>query len=301
MSIRSALVIVLVASAAACGGSSEPTTSEPVVTSEGAELSIDSMTEGRVAGRLALTGDQISFESVQSEPGVYELTVKVHGVTLDSTIAFDDHTSSFDGFTAAGDDTALRDADRVAVATLYRAFNDKLPKALPQAGVVLRRALGIWGENPESVRLDRTIFGDEGRGYTMLCSYAKCDGYYTGGCSAWNWYSYAKHDCQHGDTADTNNQQIAQLGDHYSASGYDERYYNGSSWVWGEPDHWSRPKVTGNCFGRSGGGCGGDTQYTVDATNHDGCVRNGHALASAYCDDEFSSASDDELYAPDCY
>lgn len=43
------------------------------------------------------------------------------------------------------------------------------------------------------------------------------------------------------------------------------------------------------------------TQYTLDATNHDGCVRNGHLLASAYCDDQFVSASDDELYAPNCY
>ena len=236
-----------------------------------------------------------------SEPSVYELTVKVHGVTLDSTIAFDDHTSSFDGFTANGADTAMRDADRDLVAKLYRAFNDELPKELPQPGVVLRRALGMWGEHPESVRLDRTTFGDEGRGYTMLCGYAKCDGYYTGGCSAWNYYSYAKHDCQHGGTDDSNNQQIAQLGDHYRASGYDERWWNGSAWVWGEPDHHSHPKVTGNCFGRSGNGCGGDTQYTVQATNHDGCVRNGHALASGYCDDEFTATSDDELFAPDCY
>src|SRR4051812_49130157 len=101
MFTRSALVIVLVASAAACGGSSEPTSSEPVVTSEGAQLSVDSMTADRVAGTLALAGDSISFQSVLAEPGVYELTLKVHGITLDSTIAFDDHTSSFDGFTTA--------------------------------------------------------------------------------------------------------------------------------------------------------------------------------------------------------
>lgn len=300
MITRAALVIVLVASAAACAGSSEPSSQEPIVTTEGAKLSVDSMTTERVAGTFALAGDTVSFASVLAEPGVYELTLKVHGVTLDSTIAFDDHTSSFDGFTATGEDTALRDADRTALASLYRAINEQLPKALPQSGIVLRRALGIWSENPESVRLDRTIFGDEGRGYTMVCSYAKCDGSYTGGCSAWNYYSYAKHDCQHGDSSNSINQQIAQLGDHYSGTG-DERYYNGSSWVWGEPDHWSHPHVTGNCFGRSGNGCGGDTQYTVDATNHDGCVRNGHALASGYCDDEFTSASDDELYAPDCY
>ncbi|MGZ3421570.1 MAG: hypothetical protein ACXVEE_27075 [Polyangiales bacterium] len=300
MSLRIAVAAVLAASAIACVGTSEQSPSESSSTGE-AKLVVESMTADRVAGRLDLGNDAITFESVRPENGVYELTVKVHGMTLDSTIAFDDHTSSFDGFgTGTGDDTMMRDTDREVVAKLYRAINEQLPKELPEAGVVLRRAVGIWGENPSTVRLDRTIFGDEGRSYTMVCSYAKCDGYYTGGCSAWNYYSYAKHDCQHGGSSDSNNQQIAQLGDHYSGSG-DERYYNGSSWVWGEPDHWSHPKVTGNCFGRSGGGCGGDTQYTVDATNHDGCVRNGHALASAYCDDEFTSASDDELYAPNCY
>ena len=110
----------------------------------------------------------------------------------------------------------------------------------------------------------------------------------------WVWLSFANA------PEPTTRQQIAQLGDHTTCGG-DEYYLNGSTWVCGEPDHWSRPKVMGICFGRCGGGCGGDTQYTLDATNHDGCVRNGHALASAYCDDQFVSASDDEMFAGNCY
>ena len=91
-----------------------------------------------------------------------------------------------------------------------------------------------------------------------------------------------------------------QLGNHYSCS-EDTWYWNGSGWSCGEPDHWNYPYEVGNCFGRCGQGCGGDHQYTKDCTDHDGCVRNGHVIASFWCDDEFTSASDDALGADDCY
>lgn len=302
MSFRSSLLAlsIVASSAIACVGAAEsgPEAEKTTTTATGeSKLTIESMTETRVAGRM---GD-ITFESVRPEDGVYELTVKLHGMSLDSTVDFANHTSSFDGFgTTSGDDTAMRDEDREAVAKLYRAFNDELPKELPEAGLVLRRALGLWGENSPTVRLDRLVYGDEGRGYTMLCEYAKCGGNYTGSCASWNWYSHAKHDCSNGGFDATKNQQIAQLGDHYYPSG-DEFYYTSSGWKDGEPDHWVRPYVVGGCWGRCGGGCGGDTQYTLDATNHDGCVRNGHVLASLYCDDQFTAASDDEMFAPNCY
>lgn len=299
MSLRSSLLIaaVLASSAIACVGASDPEPGSTNVAAGESKLTMEVVSEARLAGRMG----NVTFESVRSEEGVYELTVKVNGMTLDGTIDFANHTSSLDGFgSTSGDDTAMRDEDREVVAKLYRAFNDELPKELPEAGVVLRRALGLWGENSPTVRLDRLVYGDEGRGYTMLCSYAKCGDSYTGSCASWNWYANSKHDCYNGGFDTASNQQVAQLGDHYYPSG-DEYYYSSTGWKDGEPDHWTRPYVVGGCWGRCGGGCGGDTQYTLDATNHDGCVRNGHALASLYCDDQFTSASDDEMFAPNCY
>jgi hypothetical protein len=269
------------------------------------------------SGQLALTQEEdgvrgtferdearVLFQAHAVETGVYEVEVRLQGMTLHGLLDPANGISALDGFTTeTGTDTQLLDGDRALLSGLYDALNAQLP-AGAQAGEpsrYLRRAVGLWAQHPSSVELSREVMGEEGRGYTMLCSYARCNGSNTGTCSGnYNWYSYAKHDCNQGGFSYERNQQIAQLGDHYSCSG-DEYYLSGSTWVCGEPDHWYRPKVVGNCFGRCGGGCGGDTQYTLDATNHDGCVRNGHALASLYCDDQFTSASDDELFAPDCY
>ncbi|HYV45644.1 MAG TPA: hypothetical protein VFA20_12330 [Myxococcaceae bacterium] len=252
-----------------------------------------------VEGTYTAGDDRISFQSAAVD-GDIDLQVTLNGLVLDALLRPADGVSSLDGFAEAnGASTQLVDQDRALLSGFYRALNRVSKEELGNPGVSLRRAVGLWAEHPTTVDLKRVVMGDQGRGYTMLCSYAKCGGAWTGSCSSYTWYSYAKHDCNWGGFGVVNNQQIAQLGDHFSCSG-DEWYWN-NGWVCGEPDHWARPYVVGNCFGRCGGGCGGDTQYTVDATNHDGCVRNGHALASLYCDDQFTAASDDELFAPDCY
>ncbi|NNB87295.1 hypothetical protein [Corallococcus exiguus] len=281
-----------------CGGAG---TEAPLASPEG--LSLTSGT-GLTEGTWAHDGQTVSFASREVEPGVYRLEVRMHGMTLTGLMGPASGVSTLDGFADTNvHDTQVVDADRQVLSAFYGALNQGLPQgdaAAPEA-MYLRRAVGLWAQQPTSVALKRTVMGEQGRGYTMLCSYAKCGGKNTGSCGGtYNWYSYAKHDCDKGGFDNARNQQIAQLGDHTSCNG-DEYYMNGSTWVCGEPDHWSRPKVMGNCFGRCGGGCGGDTQYTLDATNHDGCVRNGHVLASAYCDDQFVSAMDDELFAPNCY
>jgi hypothetical protein len=280
-----------------CGGA----TRTEDMAQDGLELKQES---GVVAGRFAQAGAEAHFSSKQVEEGVYRIEVRQNGMTLTGLVDAANGVSALDGFGAeTGQDTQMLDGDREVLTGLYAALNAQLPAgdaAAPEARY-LRRAVSLWSQHPASVELQRTVMGEEGRGYTMLCSYAKCNGAWTGSCGgSYNWYSYAKHDCQHGGFDYTGNQQIAQLGDHTTCSG-DEYYLSGGVWKCGEPDHWSRPKVMGSCFGRCGGGCGGDTQYTLDATNHDGCVRNGHALASAYCDDQFASASDDEMFAGNCY
>jgi hypothetical protein len=282
-----------------CGGGTR--TEDAAQAVDGLELKQES---GGVTGRFAQAGTEAGFSSKQVEEGVYRVEVRQNGMTLTGLVDTVNGVSDLDGFgEETGQDTQMLDGDREVLSGLYAALNAQLPAgdaAAPEARY-LRRAVSLWSQHPTSVELQRTVMGEEGRGYTMLCSYAKCNGAWTGSCGgSYNWYSYAKHDCQHGGFDLAKNQQIAQLGDHSSCSG-DEYYLNGSTWVCGEPDHWSRPKVMGICFGRCGGGCGGDTQYTLDATNHDGCVRNGHALASAYCDDQFMSASDDEMFAGNCY
>ncbi|MET0404021.1 MAG: hypothetical protein ABW123_16535 [Cystobacter sp.] len=285
-----------------CGGQAGDPVSDDGRTRAGG-LSLTSGLDG-ASGQFTHGGREVLFSSRQVEPGVFRLEVRHSGMVLSGLVDPTHGVSSLDGFAEdSGEDTQMLEGDRELLASLYAALNAQLPSgsALTPEWKYLRRAVGLWAEHPDTVELRRAVMGEQGRGYTMLCSYAKCNGKNTGSCgSSFNWYSYAKHDCQHGGLDAAKNQQIAQLGDHGTCDG-DELYMSGGKWVCGEPDHQSRPKVMGNCFGRCGGGCGGDTQYTVDATNHDGCVRNGHALTSAYCNDQFAAASDDELYAPDCY
>jgi hypothetical protein len=302
--MRNFLGVVMAVMLGGCGGQGDAgfASGEQARAADGLELARE---PDGASGRFAQGGLEALFSSRQVEPGVFRLEVRHSGMTLTGLVDSASGVSSLDGFAQdSGQDTQMLDGDRELLTALYAALNAELPagEALTPELKYLRRAVGLWSEHPGSVALQRTVMGEQGRGYTMLCSYAKCNGgKNTGSCgTAYNWYSYVKHDCQHGGFDLANNQQIAQLGDHATCGG-DELYMSGSSWVCGEPDHLSRPKVMGNCFGRCGGGCGGDTQYTLDATNHDGCVRNGHALASAYCDDQFVSASDDELYAPNCY
>jgi len=293
------VAVVMFACGSPSGSPSEPGTEQPPA--EGLSLTVE---QGATRGTFVdAQSGEVRFSSRQVEPGVFRIEVSLNGLALTSLVDAENGVSSMDGFAEAnGQNTQMTDADRETASQLYAALNAELPAsdaATPEAKY-LRRAVSLWAQHPGTVEMQRTVMGEQGRGYTMLCSYAKCNGVWSGSCGgSYNWYSYAKHDCQHGGFDYTRNQQIAQLGNHGTCSG-DEYYMNGS-WVCGEPDHWSRPKVMGNCFGRCGGGCGGDTQYTLDATNHDGCVRNGHALASAYCDDQFTSASDDEMFAPNCY
>jgi hypothetical protein len=286
---------------AACGGNvTQPLDRE----GQQGVLEVQPPEGGAFRGRYVEGEHEIRFQSVERDGAVYEIQVELNGLVLDALVDAASGVSQLDGFAGEnGGDTQMAEADRELLAPLYRALNEQLPAdGLTGAARYLRRAVGLWAQHPSSVSLSRTVMGEEGRGYTMLCSYARCNGSYTGSCSGlYNWYSYARHDCNKGGFSYERNQQIAQLGDHYSCSGDEWYSTDGISWTCGEPDHWYRPKVVGNCFGRCGGGCGGDTQYTLDATNHDGCVRNGHALASLYCDDQFTSASDDELFAPDCY
>ncbi|AKQ70524.1 putative lipoprotein [Myxococcus hansupus] len=255
-------------------------------------------------GTFVHEGEAVRFSSQEVEPGVFRIEVRLRGLTLTGLMEPLQGISTLDGFADAnGADVQVEGMDRTLLIALYRALNAKLPAgddAAPQARY-LRRAVGVWSQFPDSVALQRAVMGEKGRGYTMLCSYARCNGRNTGSCEGiYNWYAYAAHDCDRGGFDWPGNQQLAQLGDHYRCNG-DEYFLAGGVWQCGSPNHWHRPKVVGNCFGRCGPECGGDTQYTRDATSHDSCVRNGHMLVSGWCNDQFVAAIDDELFAPNCY
>jgi hypothetical protein len=255
-----------------------------------------------INGVFLLEGKEVHFKSLYVEDALFEITVDLNGMTLYALIDVAGHVAVLDGFASEnGEDTQVLEADRELLLALYEGLNEVLPKEVPEIAKLLRRSIGIWAEHPQGLDTAETVMGEASRGFTMLCDYANCGGW-EGDCTEWRWYDAARHDDSWYGGDDPKAQQIVQLGDHFRCDG-EELYYvpETGEWACGEPDHWARPSVVGNCFGRVGPGCGDDAQYTRDATDHDGCVRNGHALASMWCNDEFVSAIDDELFAASCY
>ncbi|QQR44247.1 hypothetical protein JKA73_35620 [Myxococcus xanthus] len=298
--MRTKLWWSVVLAACACGGAAK---TGDELRSRQAGLSL-SATPGDTRGTFVHEDETVTFSSREVEPGVYRLEVRLRGLTLTGLMEPASGVSTLDGFAEANArDAQMGVADRALLTALYRELNEALPTgdAAAPAAMYLRRAVSVWSQYPDTMGLRRSVMGEKGRGYTMLCSYAQCNGRNSGSCEGcYNWYAHATHDCDRGGFDWPGNQQLAQLGDHYSCNG-DEFFLAGDTWHCGSPNHWHRPKVVGNCFGRCGSTCGGDTQYTVDATNHDSCVRNGHILVSGWCNDQFTAAVDDELFAPNCY
>jgi hypothetical protein len=262
------------------------------------------------SGQFSSPSGVLWYRSVVPVAGTARVTVEINQLVLTASLDFRQKTAEFDGQINGSRRVAeLTEPDSSTLAAFARDLNDCLTKEPAPALDALLRTVAVWEAWPNGALLSRSVAVTNPTAITMLCNQAKCtiqnpDGTYvlsyTGPCVIWNWYSYAKHDCNQCGSGEPNCQQIVQLGNHYSCNG-SVWYWNGSTWVCGEPNHWNRPYEVGNCFGRCGGGCGWRHQYTKDCTNHDACVRNGHSDWSLYCSDEFFAAIDDFLFAPDCY
>ncbi len=271
--------LLLAAVTVACTGNVEGT--DPTGTTAGA-LEVQT-SDTKVFGTFTLGDDKVAFEAVARPNEVYEIDLHLRGLTLDATIDAQNHTSSLDGFASDnGGDTQVQEADRKLLVALTQALDAKLGAQTTGTARMLQRASSMWSEVSPTLKLDRRVMGDEGRGWTMICG------------SIGQVYG-ASHDCWSYGWWNAKSSQNAYVGYDTGSTYYWRGYWSTSSY-----DHASWPYEYGNCFGRCGGGCGSSTQYTSDCHNHDGCVRNGHSIASLWCDDEFTSASDDALFAGDC-
>ncbi|WP_394849535.1 hypothetical protein LZC95_19075 [Pendulispora brunnea] len=231
----------------------------------------------QVRGQLTDNGIDVQFSSVES---AQETLVKVSldGMVLSARYTGDQEI--LDGVSADGSPTLLTEIDRAAIRRLLAALETtfyppvdhveskedydrarQLTKAEERLFRVVDAQWSLW---PSSVPLNKTLTGEAARSWTSWRRYAATNTTVTG-C----------HDCNKcswtGDCCDTGK----KLGENFNGSNY------------------------GNCGTSSTG-----SQFTKDCTNHDQCVRTtkhgGHALASAYCDDQFTSCIDDEASAPSC-
>lgn len=248
-------------------------------------------TETGIAGSYESSEDlgRVDFTSEFVDTNVLDIGLELHGLSITALVDYDSGVIEYDGFTTStGAATQIMDDDRALIAELARAL-DALGTDVPEVTQHLRSFASTWSEFPTTLDPQFQVLMDEERGWTSLCGRL-------------NTYYRAGHDCSTGGWwADNTTVDGAYLSMHGAGSCSDGTFFAGSSWSCYEPNHsTSVENAYGNCFGRCGAGCGGSTQFTVDCHNHDECVRFGHDTASWWCDDQFTSASDDWSFAPNC-
>lgn len=238
----------------------------------------------RVLGTFEATDGQVLLGGEVIGTSVYDLWVEVHGMHLSLLVDFDAGVMEWDGYTADdGTPTQMTDEDRATLLELYVAMdalgndNDLL--------AFLRRKVGNWAEMSDTFDLTWQKLYDDERSVTSLC----------GSCGSW---VTATHDCNHGSTGSDATSAKGLIKYEGALCGGDGSAYGttSSTSCSGEPAGFATIEYfRGNCVGRCGPGCSSsDTQFTKDCLNHDSCTRGGHALASAYCDDQLTSCADDD-------
>lgn len=278
--------IVVAATVAACvvgcgAGPADPGGDEQPVFGQARRDPALAMTRGadQVSGVLQEDGLEVRFSSVESEDGAIDVRVELHGMVLSNH--FDGSEEILDGVNAEGGAPAsFTDVDRAAVRRLLAGLEaelfppiehvttkeeyDALRRLTAAEERLFRVVDGHWSRWPTTLSLSQRIGGDTARGWTSWRRYASTNTTVTG-CHDCNQCSWTGDCCDSG----------KKLGESFNGSNY------------------------GNCGTSSSG-----SQFTKDCTNHDQCVRTakhgGHALASAYCDDQFASCIDDNTFAPSC-
>jgi hypothetical protein len=240
-------------------------------------------TQSGVEGSYSSGESSLRFSSHEVEPGVVDVVVSLHGLDLTAVVNSQQNVAEVDGFATGGTDTQLVAQDRDVLKDFVKALEAEGGSEGSLAATTLYRVSSNWSQTPDTVPLARSVVGSENRSWVSICGY-------------FGSYVDATHDDNNFSAFSPYSTSHAHVG-YRSASTF---YYIGF-WTTTVQDHNPLLYEYGNCYGNCGGGCPSSAQtLTLDCHDHDQCVRNGHAIASLYCDDEFTSASDDEFFAPTC-
>ena len=241
-------------------------------------------TASSLKGTYNVDGSTVKFSSTELKPGVYDVTVDLNGATLGALVDEGRQVAEADGFAGTGADTQLVEADRQVLSRFVGALDEQLDIEHVATASILSRLASNWSQTPDTVPLQRQIAGGENRGWTSLCG-------------SYRTYVTATHDDNNYGRNNPRSTSYADVGLRSSST----QYYVNGAWITTTQNHVANLYERGQCYGNCGAGCPSGVQtLTRDCHDHDQCVRNGHALASLYCDDEFVSASDDELFATRC-
>jgi hypothetical protein len=280
-SVVSVGVLAIISILAACAASDDTPATRLVVDDQG----------DVVTGSFDSTLGPITFRGERSG-GVYDLTIELDGLVINTIADTKTGVIENDGYAAdTGANTQMLDEDRAGLIELRDALDAYGIGDAASPLATLERFANMWADFPSTKDLRFETFAPRESSYTSVCGVVN------------NWTS-ATHDCwSYNDWNDGSTLDYAYISMHAACPNADGTYFwKDNQWQCYEPDHDSNIEYAyGNCFGRCGPGCGSGTQFTWDCIDHDSCVRTGHDSASFWCDDEFTSASDDFLFAPNCF
>ncbi|MEW8029547.1 MAG: hypothetical protein AB2826_21445 [Candidatus Thiodiazotropha sp.] len=236
---------------------------------------------------------RIEIRSEEVIDGLFQVEVEFDQLVLKALIDRENELAILDGFDKkTGLDSYIAREDRAILKKLDIELSQALEKADPSVEQ-LEHVVSIWAEYPLTLDLTLPVFAHKVLSIESLCH-------------AMGQAVRATHDdgdFDRGDDESTLEKAYVSPPEWGSCAAADNTWFKvGGRWDCVEPDHDPAiEEAKGNCFGNCGAGCSGTgRQMTQDCHDHDQCVRNGHAIASAWCNDEFVSAADDELNAPDC-
>lgn len=266
--------------------------STAVPTGEEAGFEVQS-SAASVSGTFTMDDSVVTFSSTEITADEFDVVVELNGMTLTALVNRGGQVAEVDGFASGagagerpkGADTQIIDPDRAALDAFVRALADEIDTEEFAAGAVLYRVASNWSQTPDTMPLQRAVAGSDNRAFVSICG-------------NFRQFLEATHDDNNCSAFQSTCTSIAEVGNRVSPT---FSFINGV-WTTTVPNHLPRVVQTGDCYGNCGASCPGSNPQTLtlDCHDHDQCVRNGHFIASLFCNDEFASASDDEFFAPRC-
>ena len=245
--------------------------------------------QGKISGSFIYsemkTPQSLSFSSIENVAGEFAVSLQVSGKNLSAFVDKNNQSAKLNGVNDQGKAVFLNEKDRRQIRALLQKYEQGGYGEQSDAANILKRSISLWAQTPDTVALQRAVEGISAASHESLCNDYGAE-------------LSATHDGNQCDDYDPECTSLAVLGSR--GSSVTESFINGQ-WTTAIPDHLAYVKQRGECYGNCGSGCpSGDQILTRDCLNHDQCVRNGHALASWWCDDEFTSTADDYFFAPEC-
>ncbi len=288
-SVCALFLVVPLALSLGCGTDESIEDDEPVAFELDPDLPLGLALEqddDAVAGTYSDELHRLRFRSETTSEG-FELELELNGMIITARLD-EDGVLEYDGFASGnGEPTQMTDDDRAAIVALNRSI-EALGTDVSEDLARLRRFTSVWSEYPDTLDMHHQVQVGF-RGWNSLCG-------------QYGQFVQATHDDWSYNRGHDRTTYNALLSMDPSGPCSDGTYFwKNSTWQCFEPDHSKNIEYAyGSCFGRCGAGCGSDTQFTKDCLDHDSCVRFGHSTASFWCNDEFSSTTDDWLFAPSC-